>query len=490
MTILPRTATRHALRALICAVVLLLPAQGAQAQAEALLGAELRSAARGQIAGGATIALAAPPAAESPLPVAELEAVMSRAAQIMCADWPVKPRILAGSAELRASLAIVLNRQGTQAWQDTLQSTLRQEADYVLVGETGIADGTVTLRLTLVDLADGRVIVKTTDAALTGIGQQAGGDPRAAIGAAIAQFLDTLPEARDEVTVGAFLNETSGLETPVGRALADMAVEAWLDAANSVTAMLRDAPPARVMRGPPPASGFHLGGSVRLVDRNRFQLVLRLSQDGALRASRTLDLSSLQMPTHLRALLDPSNLSRDTSLTGIAAALAGMGRGQLTLRATGGRAGAYPICQTSDAAMVPVDCADSLIHLVLTADRDGALVCFTLDETGQFYTVLPADYAPDIRLTAGQSVTLPDDLPPLAGGNRIYWPAMGTPAKTLMGCLVYLSLPTRMMSALNDLDGLRLGPADRLALLAALRDAGPLAGASAQVDIVAPGRLK
>lgn len=474
---------RLALLSALVSLALLLP-RTALAQAETQLGAELCRMAEGQIPAGSTIALAAPLAAETPLPVAEVEAIMSRAAQEMCADWPAKPRILAGSAELRASLALVLNRQGTTAWQETVQSTLRQEADFVLVGETGIAGGNVTLRLTLVDLSDGRVIVKTSDRRLTGLTGQAGGDPRAAISAAIRQFLDMLPEARDEITVGAFVNETSGLETPVGRALADMAVEAWLDAANSVTALLRDAPPARVRRGSPPASGYYLGGSVRLIDRNRFQLVLRLSQDGALRASRTLDLSSLRMPTHLRALLDPANMAQGTGLDGIASALGAMGKGHLSLTASGGRAGAYPVCHATDAGRVPTECADSLMRLTLSSDRAGALLCLSLDETGQFYIVLPADYAPDVQMMAGQSFTLPDDLPPLPGGNRIYWPAMGPPAETLLGCLLYPTLPPGLMQALKGLDSARLAPADRLALLAILRDAGPVAGAATRVRII------
>ncbi|SNT34338.1 hypothetical protein [Antarctobacter heliothermus] len=142
----------------------------ALAQAETALGAQLCASAEGEIPSGSRIALAPPPAAQTPLPVAEIEAIMSRAAQAMCADWRDKPRILAGSAELRAALALVLNRQGNDAWQQAIQSTVRQEADFVLVGETGIAGRDVTLRLTLVDLADGRVIVKTTDIVLGGIG--------------------------------------------------------------------------------------------------------------------------------------------------------------------------------------------------------------------------------------------------------------------------------------------------------------------------------
>ncbi|WP_323769255.1 hypothetical protein [Antarctobacter sp.] len=462
----------------------------AMAQAEAALGAQLCAAAEGEIPAGSRIALAPPPAARTPLPVTEIEAIMSRAAQAMCADWQDKPRILAGSAELRAALALVLNRQGNEAWQQAIQSTVRQEADYVLVGETGIADREVTLRLTLVDLADGRVIVKTSDIALSGVTRQAGGDPRAAIGEAIARFLDMLPRARDEVTVGPFVNETSGLETPVGRALADMAVEAWLDSANSITALLRDAPPARLHRGPAPATGYALSGTVRLIDRARFQLVLRLSQDGALRATRTLDLSSLQMPAHLRALLDPANLHVDTGLDGIARALSELGRSQLSLVAGGGRGGVYPICRATDAARVPTECADSLIQITLYADHSGALTCFSLDESGQFYIMLPAQYAPDTRLVAGQPLTLPDDLPVLPGGNRVYWPAVGAPSETLLACLIYAELSSEMMEALEQIDGTRLAPADRLALLAILRDAVPLAASALRVQITGQMRLK
>ena len=464
--------------------------RAAMAQVEATLGAQLCAAAEGQIPAGSRIALAPPPAARTPLPVGEIEAIMSRAAQAMCADWVSKPRILAGSAELRAALALVLNRQGSEAWQQTVQSTVRQEADYVLVGETGIKGGEVTLRLTLVDLTDGQVIVKTSDIALGAVTRQAGGDPRAAIGEAIGSFLDALPEARDEITVGAFVNEASGLETPVGSALADMAVEAWLNAANSITALLRDAPPARLHRGTERAAGFHLGGTVRLIDRDRFQLVLRLSQDGALRASRTLDLSSLQMPAHLRVLLDPANMRVDTGLDSMASALSALGASQLSLTARGGRSGTYSICRATDAARVPTDCPDSLIQLTLLSDSSGVLSCFSLDESGQFYIMLPAEYAPDTRLDAGQPFTLPDGLPPLPDGNRVYWPAIGPPSETLLGCLVFAALPVPMMTALDRIDGMRLAPADRLALLAILRDAGPLAAAALRVRIIDQTRLR
>lgn len=477
---------RGAHRLLGLGLLVLLPwlPQEALAQAEAALGAELCAAARAAVPAGSRIVLAPPAAADTPLPVAEVEAIMSRAAQAMCDDWPDRPRILAGSSELQASLALIRDRQGTEAWRQTFDATVRQEAEFVLVGETGLSGGTITLRLTLVALEDGRVIVKTPDIPLTGLALPAAGDPRAAIAEAVRQFQDALPEAREEITVGRFENEATGLETAAGRALAEMVVEAWLDTANSITAMLRDAPPAHVRRGDPPATGFALTGSVRLIDRDRFQLVLRLSQDGALHAARTLDLSTLQLPPQLRELLDPAALPRDDSLAGFGTALAAMGKGTLRMVAGGGRDGAYPICRTTDARRLMIDCDDSLITLTLTSDRGGDLLCLSLDDSGLFYVMLPSPYAPAPGLRANLPLTLPDDLPLLADGNQVYWPAMGPPADTLVGCLVYPRLPGTLMDALQRFDGQTLGPRDLSALRMTLRDSAPAAAGAVRVRII------
>ncbi|SMX38745.1 hypothetical protein [Maliponia aquimaris] len=456
----------------------------APAQAETQLGAELCSAARAAIPAGSRIVLAPPAAADTPLPVAEVEAIMSRAAQAMCADWPDRPRILAGSSELQASLALIRDRQGPEAWRKTFDATVRQAAEFVLVGETGLSGGAVTLRLTLVALEDGQVIVKTPDIPLTGLALPAAGDPRAAIADAVRQFQDTLPAAREDITVGRFANEVTGLETAAGRALAEMVVEAWLDSANSITAMLRDAAPAQVHRGDPPEAGFALTGTVRLIDRDRFQLVLRLTQDGVLHAARTLDLSTLQLPPQLRELLDPAALPRDDSLSSFTSALSAMGKGTLRMVAGGGRDGAYPICRTSDARRLMTDCRDSLIRLSLTSDIGGELLCLSLDDSGLFYVMLPSPYAPATRLRANLPLTLPDDLPLLADGNQVHWPAMGPPSDTLVGCLVYPRLPGTLMQALDRFDGKALDARDLSALRMTLRDSAPAAAAAVQVRII------
>jgi hypothetical protein len=459
--------------------------QIATAQPEIRLGTELCAAAQGEIPAGSRIALAPPPAAQSPLPIAEVEAIMSRAAQAMCADWLDKPRILAGSAELRAALSLVRNRQGTAAWQETVEATVRREADFVLVGETGLSSGDVTLRLTLVDLDDGRVLVKTSNVVVGDAGPRAAGDPRAAIAASVSQFLDTLPQARDVVTVGRFVNESSGLETAAGQALADMAVEAWLDAANSINAMLRGAPPGQVLRGGPPATGFYLSGTLRLIDRDRFQLILRLSQDGVLRATRTLSLSTLQLPPRLRDMFDPAaNEFRETGLGGVATAIATMGSGRLEITTDGGRAGAFPICRATDAERLVRECADSLISLRLSADQSGSLMCVSLDDDGLFYVMLPNTHTAAPALQASRPLILPDDLPLLPDGNRIYWPAIGPPSETLVGCLLYASLPGQLLDRLDRFHGAQLDGNGIATLLSVLRDSGPVAGATNRVRIV------
>ena len=409
---------------------------------------------------------------------------MSRAAQAMCADWLDKPRILAGSAELRAALSLVRSRQGTKVWQDTVQDTVRREADFVLVAETGLSEGQVSLRLTLVDLSDGRVIVKTSDIEIAETMGPAGGDPRAAITATIAQFLDMLPAARTAVTVGPFANEASGLETSVGQTLADYAVEAWLGSALSITALLRDAPPAQVLRGPRPATGFYLSGTIRLIDRDRFQLVLHLSQDGALRAARTLTLSSLQLPAHLRDMLDPALVPLGNGLDGFAEALMKMGQGALDITVSGGRAGVFPICRATDPRRLLIDCQDSMIQLGVTADQSGELICLSLDEGGLFYVMLPDAHVPALYLSAGQRLTLPDDLPLLPDGNRIYWPAMGPPTETLIGCALYPRSVKPIVDRLAEFQGSRLSSRDISTLRAVLRDASPAAAFAVRVRIV------
>ncbi|MGP6089793.1 hypothetical protein [Antarctobacter jejuensis] len=478
--------SRRAVRALVGMVLILgmavAPGQAA-AQADQTLGAELCAAAQGVIPAGSRIALAPPFATESPIPVPEVEAVMSRAAQAMCADWSEKPRILAGSTDLRTSLALVQARQGAEAWRDTVEATVRREADYVLVGETAIMGDNVVLRLTLVDLEDGRVLVKTSDVSLGSVARRVAGDPRAAIWDAIEQFIDGLPAAREEVTVGAFVNETSGVETALGRALREMAVEAWLDNANSITALLRDAPPARVRTAAGPETGFFLEGAIRPVNGNRFQLVLRLSQDGALRATRTLDLSALQLPDRLRRLVDPG-APEAVGLDEIERALAELGDGHMAVTARGGYNGVYPLCRTTDAARVVEDCADSLIRVDLFADRPGSLLCLSLDDSGQFFVMLPSSYAPNTALHAERLLTLPDHLPVLPDGNRVYWPAMGPPAETLVGCALYAGSPGPALGPLAGLDGKILSAEEKTRLISILRDSGPLAGGAVRVRIV------
>lgn len=471
---------------LCCLVVMLvatLPA-AAQAPEESALARQLAAMVSAQdIPPGSRIALAPPPPMDSALPMAQIEAIMSRVARMMVADWPSKPRILAGSSDLRSTLALVRGRQGQAAWSQAVTDTLRQEAEFVLVGETGIGAGRVALRLSLVALGDGRVLAKTTDVAIGSQATTAAATPRGGIAQAVAQFQQSVPQARDQITVGGFVNERSGFETPLGQALADITIEAWFSSAQSITALLQDARPPRVLRGAAPATGFYLSGTIRLVDADRFQLVLRLSEGPDLRATRTLDLSALQLAPHLRASLDPQFHAGQSGFEPLLDLIRGIGPARMSLQALGGNDGRYPICKTSDFNRLLTACPDSLIQLALTADRPGQVLCFSMDDLGSLSLILPNAYAAAPWVQPGQSLLLPDDLPPLPDGNRMFWPAMGPASQTLVACLLFEQSTAPLAKTLRPLDGTALTAQAAYQLLGTIKDATPRATAGQIVDI-------
>ncbi|WP_299921639.1 hypothetical protein [uncultured Pelagimonas sp.] len=430
------------------------------------------------------IALAPPPPLQSALPMAQIEAVMARVVQNMVADWPVKPRILAGSADLRSTLALVQGRQGHEAWRQTVDATLRQEAEFVLVAETGIGEGHVTLRLTLVALEDGRVLAKTRDVAIDAPTSSPVASPRQAITAAINEFQQTVPAARAQITIGPFVNERSGIETPLGRGLADMAVEAWLTTAQSVTAMLRDASPPVVTRGAPPQSGFFLAGTVRLVNRDQFQLILRLSNGQNLWATRTLALSALHLPPALRASLDPNFATDQTLLEQLQSWSNGAGPAGMDMQVLGGTPSGFISCKTPDFSDLHNSCPNSLIQLVITSDTPGALVCFSLDDTGVFSLILPNAYAASPWVSVGQSLILPDSLPPLPDGTRVFWPAMGPPSQTLVSCLLFEHPEQSPTQTLTEIDGAVLRGSKAQSFLGILTDSAPIGSVAQSVEII------
>ncbi len=430
------------------------------------------------------VALAPPPPLQSALPMAEVEAIMVRVIQNMMADWPTKPRILAGSADLRSTLALVRGRQGQEAWRETVTATLRQEAEFVLVGETAIGEGQVTLRLTLVALEDGRVLAKTEDVAVSSPSRSSAANPRDAINAAMAQLQQTVPSSRVQITIGPFVTETSGFETPLGRNLADIAVEAWLTSAHSVTATLRDAPAPVVIRGPAPDSGFFLGGSIRLVNRDRFQLILRLSNGQNLWASRTLDLSALHLPPALQASLDPVFRPDQDLFSRLENWVRTVGPARMNLQTLGGTEGGYVTCKTRDFSDLHRSCPKSLIQLMITSNLSGALVCFSLDREEQFSMILPNAYTAAPWVPASQPLVLPDSLPPLPDGTRMYWPAMGPPSETLITCLLFETSQKAPLQRLDQLNGSILSGAMVHELFSAIKDSGPIGGAAQSVDII------
>lgn len=430
------------------------------------------------------IALAPPPPLQSALPMAEVEAIMARVVQNMVTDWPAKPRILAGSADLRSTLALVRGRQGQDAWRQTVTATLRQEAEFVLVGETGLGAGQVTLRLTLVALDDGRVLAKTSDVAITAPTTPTAASPREAITEAITQFQQSVPQAKGQVTIGPFVHERSGFETPLGRALADIAVEAWLVSAQSISDILQDAPAPVVLRGPAPNTGFFLSGTIRLVNRDRFQLILRLSNGQNLRATRTLELSALRLPPPLRASIDPQQRQEQSLLDHVQGWVNGVGPGSLKMQSFGGTENGYDICETSDFSDLHRSCPTSLIQLAITSDIAGALLCFSLDDQGRFSMILPNAYAESPRVFPHQNLLFPDHLPPLPDGTRMYWPAMGPASQTLVTCLLFEQGTAPLAQTLTSMDGTTLRDGSARVFLGTLKDSGPEAGAALRVQII------
>ncbi|PYG34516.1 DUF4384 domain-containing protein [Pelagimonas varians] len=432
---------------------------------------------------GSRIALAPPPPMDSALPMAQVEAIMSRVAQLMVADWPAKPRILAGSADLRSTLALVRGRQGQEAWTQAISTTLRQEAEFVLVGETGIGAGSATLRLTLVALSDGRVLAKTSDVPVSTQGTAMAATPRGGITQAVAQLQQSVPQARDQITIGAFVNERSGFETPLGQALSDITIEAWFSSAQSITAMIQDARAPRVLRGAAPPQGFYLSGTIRLIDADRFQLVLRLSDGPDLLATRTLDLSALQLAPHLRAGLDPRFEQGQSGFEPLLGLIQGIGPARMELQTLGGREDHYPICKTSDFNRLLTACPDSLIQLSVTTDRPGQVMCFSIDDAGSLSVIVPNAYTAAPWVLGGQNLLMPDDLPPLPDGTRMYWPAMGPASQTLVACLLFEGSAVPLADAMTALEGPPLSAALAYQLMGTIRDSAPLASSGQVVKV-------
>ena len=231
--------------------------------------------------------------------------------------------------------------------------------------------------------------------------------------------------------------------------------------------------------------GFYLEGAVRLVDATQFQLVLRLWQDGALRVSRTLDLSSLALSPQLRVALTPEASRAAPIFDPLRDFVQGLGPGKLMLVALGGDTrGHYPICHATDPMTLMKECEESLIRVEMRSNNSGEVLCLSIDANANLSVILPNAYAAAPKIAPGQTLSLPDALPALPGGARMVWPALGPPSQTLLGCVLYPRIPATVIDALARSDGAQLSAETALHLRAILRDSGPIASAAALVSIV------
>jgi hypothetical protein len=158
---------------------------------------ELAEAVSGLIPANARIMLVVPPAAASPVPVEDIESIMTRIATRMAArlDQPVE--ILAGGREVREALRGIMHRQGIDGWKNAVQQLVRNDETgptHTLIGDAGSEAGRLVLRMSLVSLESGSVLASTSAVELAQPAARLGA-PDAAIAEAVEALMRAAPQA-------------------------------------------------------------------------------------------------------------------------------------------------------------------------------------------------------------------------------------------------------------------------------------------------------
>lgn len=450
---------------------------------EFVLAEELAEAASRRLPAHARIMLVPPPATASPVPVDDIESIMTRVATHMATRLEQPVEILAGGREIRQALRGIMHRQGHDGWRNAVRQLVRNEdhdPGFALIGDAGSEAGKLILRISLISLETGSLLASTSAIELTRPAPRVG-TPEQAMADAVESLLNVVPDAPD-VRVLPFVLDRSGLSGRPGEYLAQVAARAWTTLASGPDRVMRDARSTRVVMDVSPGPGLNLSGRIWVLDRDRIRLVLNLTEGEALRASHSLDLSTWGLPTEIINALDPARPIPGSGLARVRNALRNVGDGWLQMEMQGGPTPIYRICR-SDSPSASENC--DLLSFTLISDKDGELMCFAIGDDFSFGMLIPNSYANPLQLQARQPVVLPDMLTLRDGSpNRVVWPAYGPPSATLVGCVVYRSngaLPEEQLSAWSG-RVLDAGQVERLSVV--LKDSEPVASAFAIVQIV------
>ncbi|NUB46733.1 hypothetical protein GEU84_020275 [Fertoebacter nigrum] len=437
---------------------------------------------QGAIRLGARIVLVPPQADASPIATDALEATMSRVALEFKNALSNKPEILAASSDLRQTLETTLAREGLDGWTKAVTTLVRQSADFALVGSAGLVDGKLTLELALLSMQDGSVLARTQGVPIDAPADQAA-DPEGGIASAVQKLLKAAPQARPEIVLMPFADGATGIPNlEVGAYLADIVEDAWLEAANTQTAMLVDAPPPQVIRDTKAMDAIALSGRIWLIDQNRTRLVLTLMSAGISLATQVVDISIVELPADLRERLDPKALGGGGGFSAVRALLGGQSPARLQMEVVGGSSPVFEVCETLDPDAIQT--CDTL-RLTVTADESGDLLCFSLGDDLEFSLLIPNDLYGPVRLEPRLPLVVPQGLLSVDGsiGDPV-WYAYGPPAMTLVGCLLYRQIDAPLLATLTEWSGGRLPEGDARTLGNLLKRSNPRASAEAVVQII------
>ncbi|MCA3517926.1 MAG: hypothetical protein IOC88_13750 [Rhodobacter sp.] len=434
------------------------------------------------IRSGDRIVLVSPAANASPFGSATLDATMTRVALRLTELLPQKPEVQAANTEVRLALEDILIREGLDGWTNAVSDLVRQSADIALIGTAGLSGGNLTLELALVSMRDGEVLAKTQAVPIDAPDNLAV-DPEGGIAAAVAKLLEAAPQARPEIVMLPFTDGSTGIpNVEAGRYFSPMVEQAWLKAANTLTAVINDASPPKLLRQTQALGGIALTGQIWPIDRDRTRLVLNLSEGDVGLASQIVDITILRLPANIRDALDPEALGGGGGFSAVRALLGGNGPAWLRMEVDGGAMPIYEICEDTSPERVR---RCDLLSLTIEADEAGDLLCFVLGDDLAFSLLVPHDLYRPLRLESRQRVSVPEDLQAVdpAKGPPV-WYAYGPPAPTLIGCLLYRQLDATLLKTLTEWSGKRLPNGDARTLSDLLQSSNPRASAEAVVTIV------
>lgn len=416
----------------------------------------------------------------TPLSRNEAELLLNRLATLMNQKVDDALDISLPSSDIRAALGRIYANEGIDGWRQAIDAIPSGVGDLALTAEIGPHAHGLKVQARLLDMDRHRTLVITSPQILP-LPQESAGNPKESLRLAFRRLVAVVPEARVGIAVLPFKDGQSRAVTRGEQMIQDLAKAAWLDAGYGEKNDLNAGFQPRIVDDPTQAS-IHLAGLIWRIDALRIRVLLTLRRDSSDLATEVVDLSIQRLPDFIRVTFDPNARRPGTGYEPLLGIAPLRGQDWLRIELTGGRDDVYRVCaDTTPSGVVRCD----KLGVTIRSSRAGSILCLAGGDNGDFSILSPQagkGIAPAVW--PDKRLSLPESLPPLQGGARHVWPAIGPPGAARVVCMLYESHRSVPLTALGQFHGRRLSPDEMADVARMLTASGPMAIAQETASIV------